>query len=46
MEKRHTSKTEKKKETGGLKVANGKAGRPDEEYYIFKDQIKLFPAKP
>lgn len=38
-EKRHTSKTEKKEETGGLKVGNGKAERPDEEDYIFKDKV-------
>lgn len=29
-----------------MNITNDKAGRTDEEGYVFKDQIKLFPAKP
>lgn len=45
MEKRHTSKTEKKEEIGWLEVGNGKAERPDEEDYIFKDKVISSKAK-
>lgn len=29
-----------------MNITNDKAGRTDEVGYFFKDQIKLFPAKP
>lgn len=29
-----------------MNIVNDKAGRTDEEGYLFKDQIKLFPVKP